>query len=326
MILVVGGAGYIGSHLCRLMRDQGIEHVVFDNFSAGNRQSIVGSRVFEGNLGSRTDLDGVFSKYPIRSVMHAAAYISVGESVRDPGKYFENNTAAVLTLLDAMRAHGILEFVFSSTAAIFGEPAYLPIDEDHPKAPASPYGDSKLMVERVLAAYDKAYGLRSISLRYFNASGAHPSGEIGEDHTPEEHLIPVAIQAARGQRDALKVFGTDYDTPDGTCVRDFIHVCDLASAHLLAVHHLAAGGGSRQYNLGNGHGFSVREVVKMVETVSGLSVPSDDGERRPGDPARLIASSERIRRDWGWEPEFPELETIVAHAWSWHQGHPNGYG
>lgn len=325
MILVVGGAGYIGSHMCKVLRDQRLNHIVLDNFSSGHRQAIAGSDVIEGDLRSRADLDRAFSAHEIDLVMHFGAFISVGESVRDPAKYFDNNTCGVLTLLDSMRAHRVGQFVFSSTAAVFGEPHYVPIDEDHPKAPTSPYGESKLMVERILAAYDRAYGLRSVCLRYFNAAGADPSGAMGEDHAPEEHLIPVAIQAALGQRPALKVFGSDYDTPDGTCVRDYVHILDLASAHLLAAEHLRSGGESRQYNLGNGQGFSVRQVLDTVQRVSGRTVPHEEAERRPGDPARLIASADRVRRDWGWSPEYPALETIVEHAWRWHAGHPNGY-
>lgn len=324
MILVIGGAGYIGSHMCALLRDRGIEHLVFDNFSAGHREAIQGSPFVEGDLRHRQDLDAALSR-DIDLVMHFAAYISVGESVRDPGKYFENNTFGVMTLLDAMRAHRVEKFVFSSTAAVFGEPTYVPINEAHPKSPTSPYGESKLMVERMLAAYDVAHNLKSVCLRYFNAAGAHPSGLIGEDHTPEEHLIPVAIQAILGLRPGLKVFGTDYDTPDGTCIRDYAHILDLASAHLLAVDHLRKGGESRQYNLGNGQGFSVRQVIDTVSRVAGKQVPYEDAERRPGDPARLIASSERIKGDWGWAPEYPELETIVEHAWAWHKAHPKGY-
>ncbi len=325
MILVVGGAGYIGSHMCKVLRDRDLGHLVFDNFSSGHHEAVQGSQVIEGDLRSRSDLDRAFASHPIDLVMHFGAFISVGESVRDPAKYFDNNTCGVLTLLEAMRTHGVGKFVFSSTAAVFGEPQYVPIDEDHPKAPTSPYGESKLMVERILAAFDRAYGLQSVCLRYFNAAGADPSGVMGEDHTPEEHLIPVAIQAALGQRPALKVFGCDYATPDGTCVRDYVHILDLASAHLLAAEHLRQGGESRQYNLGNGQGFSVRQVIETVQAVSGKAVPHQEAARRPGDPARLIASSDKVRADWGWSPAYPALETIVEHAWRWHEGHPAGY-
>ena len=325
MILVVGGAGYIGSHMCRLLRERGLDHLVFDNMSAGHAEAVAGSQVVEGDLRNADVLDRTFGDHSISCVMHFAAHISVGESVREPAKYFDNNTVGVLTLLNAMIRNRVDKFVFSSTAAIFGEPLYVPIDEDHPKAPTSPYGESKLMVERILSAYDTAYALKSVCLRYFNAAGADPSGEIGEDHSPEEHLIPVAIQAATGQRPPLKIFGTDYDTVDGTCVRDYIHVNDLAEAHVLAYEHLSGGGDSRQYNLGNGKGFSVRDVIRTVERVIGSEVPHDDADRRPGDPATLIASPDKIRNDWGWSPRFPDLETIVRHAWGWHRAHPNGY-
>lgn len=326
MILVVGGAGYIGSHMCLALKEAGEPFQVFDNFGSGHREALLGAECVEGDLRSRADLDAVFDGHEIDLVMHFAAHISVGESVREPAKYFDNNTAGVLTLLDAMRAHEVSRFVFSSTAAIFGEPEYVPIDEDHPKAPTSPYGESKLMVERILAAYDQAYGLKSVCLRYFNAAGADPEGRIGEDHSPEEHLIPVAILAALGLRPPLKVFGTDYDTPDGTCVRDYVHVADLATAHMLAVLHLRAGRPSRAFNLGNGQGFSVRQVIEAVEAVSERKVPHEDADRRAGDPARLIASSERMRKELGWHPEYGDLKAIVRHAWDWHRNHPHGFG
>jgi len=327
MILVLGGAGYIGSHMLKRLREAGEPHLVFDNLEQGHEAALQGSPLFRGDLRNVDDLRRVFQEHPdIDVVMHFAAYIAVGESVREPGRYFQNNTAAVLGLLEAMREAGVGKFVFSSTAAIFGEPQYVPIDEAHQKAPTSPYGDSKLFVERILQAYDTAHDFRSVCLRYFNAAGADPEAKIGEDHHPETHLIPVAILAAMGKAPALKVFGSDYDTPDGTCVRNYIHVLDLAEAHLLAVRHLREGGESRQYNLGNGQGFSVKQVIQTVERVTGKAVPHEEGPRRAGDPARLIASSEGVRNAWGWQPRYPELETIVQHAWNWHQSHPNGYG
>lgn len=326
MILVVGGAGYIGSHMLRLLREENEPHLVFDNFEQGHREALQGSRSVQGDLRNPNDLTRVFAENPeIDLVMHFAAYISVGESVREPNKYYENNTAGVLNLLKAMRDAGVMKFVFSSTAAIFGEPRYVPIDEDHPKEPVNPYGFSKYACERIVDDDDRAYGLKSVCLRYFNAAGAAPDGSIGEDHRPEEHLIPVALEAALGKRATLKVFGTDYDTPDGTCVRDYVHVLDLAQAHLLAVRHLRGGGDSRKYNLGNGQGFSVREVMEVAGKVVGKAVPVEDAPRRPGDPAKLIASSDRIRKDWGWQPKYPQLETIIQHAWNWHSGHPDGY-
>lgn len=326
MILVIGGAGYIGSHMCKLLRENGEEHLVMDNLEQGHRAAIEGSPFVEADLRSSQDLDRVLGENDIDVVMHFAAYISVGESVREPHKYWDNNTCGVLTLLERMRAHGINRFVFSSTAAIFGEPQYVPIDEEHPKNPTSPYGDSKLAVERILDSYDRAYEFRSVCLRYFNAAGAAPSGEIGEDHHPEEHLIPVAILAALRRRPQMKIFGTDYDTPDGTCVRDYIHILDLAQAHLLAVRHLRNGGPSRRYNLGNGQGFSVKEIIDTTSRVIGTPVPYDVGPRRPGDPAKLIASSQKIRDDWGWTPQHPQVEEIIEHAWNWHRTHPDGYG
>jgi len=326
MILVFGGAGYIGSHMLQLLRDSGEPHLVFDNLEQGHEPALQGSPLFRGDLRNPDDLRRVFAENPqIDVVMHFAAYIAVGESVREPGKYFKNNTSAVVDLLDAMQEAGVSKFVFSSTAAVFGEPQYVPIDEAHPKNPTSPYGDSKLFVERILEAYDTAHGLKSVCLRYFNAAGADPETRIGEDHHPETHLIPVAILAAMGKMPGLKIFGTDYDTPDGTCVRDYIHVLDLAQAHLLAVRHLRESGDSRRYNLGNGQGFSVKQVIDTVERVSGLPVPREEGPRRAGDPARLIAASDRVRADWGWSPKFPELETIVQHAWNWHRTRPEGY-
>jgi UDP-glucose 4-epimerase len=325
MILVVGGAGYIGSHMLKLLRDAGEEHLVLDNFEHGHREALRGSPCVEGDLRSQDDLDKVFEENDIDLVMHFAAHISVGESVREPAKYWNNNTFGVLNLLEAMGRHGVGRFVFSSTAAIFGEPQYVPIDEDHPKSPTSPYGDSKLAAERILSAYDRTAGLQSVCLRYFNAAGADPAGEIGEDHRPEEHLIPVAILSALGKRPPMKIFGTDYDTPDGTCVRDYVHVLDLAQAHLLAVNHLRAGGESRRYNLGNGQGFSVKEILDTTSKVTNLPVPHEVGPRRPGDPAKLIASSARIRDDWRWQPAFPDVEEIIGHAWNWHRRHPDGY-
>lgn len=326
MIMVVGGAGYIGSHMCKLLRQASEPYFVFDNLEQGHISALQGAPFVQGDLRNPGDIRKAIAAHRPDVVMHFAAYISVGESVREPGKYWLNNTEGVRLLLEEMRAADITKFVFSSTAAIFGEPHYVPIDEAHPKNPTSPYGDTKLAVERMLASYDRAHGMKSVVLRYFNAAGADPEGVLGEDHHPEEHLIPVALLAALGQRPALKIFGTDYDTPDGTCVRDYIHILDLADAHLLAVRHLRDGGESRQYNLGNGQGFSVRQVIDTVEQVIGKPVPKEEAERRPGDPATLVASSEKIRTDWGWQPKYPDLKTIVKHAWDWKQGHPDGYG
>jgi UDP-glucose 4-epimerase len=325
MILVIGGAGYIGSHMCKLLRQSNQPHVIMDNLENGHIQAVKESPFEQGDLRNPEDLQRIFKKYPIDAVMHFAAYIYVGVSVREPGKYYENNTSGVLTLLEEMRKAGISKFIFSSTAAIFGEPQYVPIDEEHPKNPKNPYGDSKFAVERMLESYDTAYDLKSVCLRYFNACGADPEGELGEHHDPEEHLIPLVFHAAVGRRADIKVFGTDYDTPDGTCLRDYIHIMDLAQAHLLAVQHLRSGGDSKRYNLGNGKGYSVREVIDTVEKVVGRSVPQSEAPRRPGDPARLIASSALIEKELGWKPQYTELETIIRHAWTWFEKNPNGY-
>ena len=325
MILVLGGAGYIGSHMCRRLRDAGIEHLVFDNLERGFRKAIGDSPFVQGDLRDHDAIRSVFAQHEIDVVMHFAAYIEVGESVREPADFYANNVVAVHNLFEAMRENGISQFVFSSTAAVYGEPQYVPIDEDHPKNPTSPYGDTKLAVERMADAYSAAYGMRAACLRYFNAAGAHPDGEIGEAHNPETHLLPIAILAAQGKRPPLTVFGEDYDTVDGTCVRDYVHVMDLADAHLLAVEHLRHGGGSRKYNLGSGTGFSVRQVIETIEKVTGKQVPYSIGARRAGDPAKLIAKSDRIRTELNWKPNFDDLKTIVQHAWKWHESHPNGY-
>jgi UDP-glucose 4-epimerase len=326
MVLVVGGAGYIGSHMLKVLRQANESHLVFDNLERGQGKSVQNSPLVVGDLRNREDLKKVFAENPqIDVVMHLAAYALVGESVGNPGMYWENNTTGVMYLLDAMKDAGVKNFVFSSTCATFGDPQYIPIDEDHPQNPVNSYGESKLAVERMLRDYDIAYGIKSVALRYFNAAGADPEGAIGEDHRPEAHLIPNAIYAAMGKGSRLKMFGTDYDTPDGTCVRDYIHVLDLCQAHMLAVKHLRSGGDTRKYNLGNGQGYSVKEVVDVVSEVVGTPVPYDVADRRPGDPARLVGNSSRIRNDWGWNPEYPELRTIVEHAWGWHRTHPNGY-
>jgi UDP-glucose 4-epimerase len=326
MVLVVGGAGYIGSHMLKVLRQANESHLVFDNLERGQGKSVQNSPLVVGDLRNREDLKKVFAENPqIDVVMHFAAYALVGESVGNPGMYWENNTTGVMYLLDAMKDAGVKNFVFSSTCATFGDPQYIPIDEDHPQNPVNSYGESKLAVERMLRDYDIAYGIKSVALRYFNAAGADPEGAIGEDHRPEAHLIPNAIYAAMGKGSRLKMFGTDYDTPDGTCVRDYIHVLDLCQAHMLAVKHLRSGGDTRKYNLGNGQGYSVKEVVDVVSEVVGTPVPYDVADRRPGDPARLVGNSSRIRNDWGWNPEYPELRTIVEHAWGWHRTHPNGY-
>ena len=297
----------------------GIEATTLDNLSAGRRSSVTHGRLVVGDLGDRAILDGLFGETRFDAVMHFAAHIEVGESVADPAKYYFNNVVKTQVLLDAMRAHEIGNFVFSSTAAIFGEPVQDSIDETHPTQPINPYGRSKLMVEHILGDYDAAYGLKSVRLRYFNAAGAGPSGKIGECHDPETHLIPLVLRAASGRRESISVFGSDYDTPDGTCVRDYIHVNDLCDAHLLALQNLWKGADSAAYNLGNGDGFSVREVIDTAVTVTGRDISVVKVERRAGDPARLVADSTRAKQELGWQPQHTGLGEIVEHAWRWEQ-------
>lgn len=316
-ILVVGGAGYIGSHMVSLLADADYGVVTLDNLYSGHRDAVIAGEFVEGDLGDRAVLDRLFADHAFDGVMHFAAHIEVGESVRNPSKYYLNNFTNTQTLLDAMLDHGVGVFIFSSTAAIFGEPRYTPIDEDHPKAPINPYGRSKWMVEQSLKDYDNAYDLKSIALRYFNAAGADPEGRVGERHDPETHLIPLVLQAASGRRENITVFGTDYDTPDGTCIRDYIHVSDLCEAHLLALQCLLDGGASDRYNLGNGQGYSVRQVIDTAQKVAARPIPVVYGQRRAGDPARLVADSMRAKSELGWNPRYGELETIIRHAWRW---------
>lgn len=318
-LLVVGGAGYIGSHMVKCLLEADYQVVVLDDLSAGFRDSLLGGSLVVGDCGDREVLDRLFTEYRFDGVLHFASLIQVGESVANPAKYYRSNTAKTLTLLEAMVEHGVGPLIFSSTAAVFGEPAYTPIDEAHPQAPINPYGASKYLVERMLQDFDSAYGLRSVALRYFNAAGADPQARIGERHEPETHLIPLALQAVLGARPPLKVFGRDYATPDGTCIRDYIHVDDLATAHLRALEYLWNGGPSRVFNLGNGEGFSVQEVMDAVARVTGRPVPLEDAPRREGDPARLVADSTAARNVLGWSPRYTKLDTIVAHAWAWEQ-------
>ena len=315
-ILVIGGAGYIGSHMVKMLGQKGCEVTTLDDLSSGHRDAVLTGEFVQGDFGQRSVLDKVLAK-GFDAVMHFASFIQVGESVQHPDKYYHNNVVNTLTLLDAMRFYGIKRFIFSSTAATFGEPQYTPIDERHSQWPINPYGRSKLMVEQVLADYDKAYGLKSVCLRYFNAAGADPEGQLGERHDPETHLIPLVLQAASGRRANISVFGTDYDTPDGTCIRDYIHIQDLCSAHWLAVQSLLNGADSQAYNLGNGNGFSVQEVIDTAERVSGRKIPVIYGARREGDPARLVADARLARDKLGWQPQFADLATIVQHAWNW---------
>lgn len=316
-VLVVGGAGYIGSHMVKQLLRANYKVTTLDDFSTGHRDAVLGGKLVEGSLADVALLDKMFASQRFDAVLHFASFIQVGESVSKPDKYYANNLANTLNLLNAMVRHGVSHIVFSSTAALFGEPQYVPIDEQHPVAPINPYGASKAMVEQVLRDYDRAYGLKSVCLRYFNACGADPEGELGERHDPETHLIPLALQAVSGRRGALTVFGSDYDTPDGTCIRDYVHVVDLCEAHMRALNYLASGGASAAFNLGNGDGYSVVEVVNAVGRVTGKAVPIIEGPRRAGDPARLVADSALAREILKWQPQYAELDTIISHAWAW---------
>jgi UDP-glucose 4-epimerase len=315
-VLVVGGAGYIGSHMVKLLGRRGCSVTTLDDLSAGHRGAVLTGEFAQGSCGDRHVLNSVLSQ-GIDAVMHFASFIQVGESVQHPDKYYQNNFVNTLALLDAMLAYGVRNFIFSSTAATFGEPQYTPIDERHPQNPINPYGRTKLMVEQALADYDKAYGIKSVCLRYFNAAGADPDGQLGERHDPETHLIPLVLQAASGRRAHISVFGRDYDTPDGTCIRDYIHIQDLCSAHWLALQSLMNGADSQAYNLGNGNGFSVQEVIDTAEQVTGRKIPVMDAARREGDPARLVADSTLARKQLGWQPQYADLATIIEHAWKW---------
>ncbi len=320
-VLVVGGAGYIGSHMVKMLAQAGHQVVTLDNLSTGYRDAVKYGDFIEGDIADSELLHRVFSGHHFDGVMHFASYIEVGESVRDPAKYFRNNFSNTLNLLDAMVRHQVKRFIFSSTAAIFGEPEYTPINEGHPKNPINPYGRSKLMVEQALEGYEKAYGLQSVCLRYFNAAGADPEGELGERHNPETHLIPLILQAASGRRDKISIFGQDYATNDGSCVRDYIHIVDLCSVHLRALEKLIKGSGSKRYNLGNGNGFSVIEVIDAVKKVTGKDFDVATEDRRAGDPAVLVANSSLARSELNWKPLYDDLEIIVQHAWNWETSH-----
>jgi UDP-glucose-4-epimerase GalE len=324
-VLVTGGAGYIGSHAVKALHAAGQRVVVYDNLSAGHREAARFADAFiDGDIHDTARLRGALQDHEVDAVMHFAAWLSVGDSVKDPAGYYRNNVIGALSVLDAMVAEGVTCLVFSSTAAVFGNPVETPITEDHPKHPINAYGETKLAIERTLPHYERAYGTKSVVLRYFNAAGADPEGQLGEDHDPELHVIPRAIDAALG-RDTFQIFGDDFETPDGTCLRDYIHVTDLADAHLRALESLRAGGPSASYNLGNGRPTSVKDVVRAVARVVGTEVPVTMGPRREGDPGVLFASSERIKRDLGWKPRFEDIDTIVRTAWQWRQGRPTGY-
>ena len=325
-ILVTGGAGYIGSHLVRMLAEKGFNPVVYDNLENGFREFVEGYELIEGDIGDFDKLDRIFKDRKIECVMNFASYIAVGESVALPLKYYNNNVAKTLTLFDAMIKNGVLKFIFSSTAAVYGYPENVPITEESPLKPINPYGRTKYMIEKVLADLDHAHGLKSISLRYFNAAGADPDGKTGESHIPETHLIPLVIRSVIDPGFHITVFGTDYDTSDGTCIRDYIHVNDLSSAHILALEALLAGGESDYYNLGNGTGFSVKEIIDSVERVTGKKPKYKEGPRRPGDPDILVASSEKAARNLSWKPEITGIDKIVETAFNWEsKGKRKGY-
>jgi UDP-glucose-4-epimerase GalE len=324
-VLVTGGAGYIGSHAAKALRKAGHRVVIYDNLSAGHRQAALGAPVIEGDTADVASVRRAIRESGASAVMHFAAWLSVPDSVRDPAGYYRNNVTGTIGTLEAMAAEGCRLFVFSSTCAVYGQPGETPIRETHPTAPINAYGQTKLAVEQALPHFERAYGIRSIRLRYFNAAGADPEGEIGEDHAPEIHVIPRAIEAARGGP-PIDIFGEDYPTPDGTCLRDYIHVTDLADAHLRALAWLQDGGASGTYNAGTERPSSVKDVIAAVERATGMTVARRPAPRRAGDPAILYASAERIRRDLGWVPQRPDLDAIVADAWRWHLEHPHGYG
>ena len=317
MILVTGGAGYIGSHTVKELLKAGYEVVVVDDLSSGHREFVLTQHFVRADIRDRSALIEVFRKFSITGVMHFAALTSVPESVAEPARYYEVNLWGAFNLLETMRAFGVKLFVFSSSAAVYGDPEKIPIPEDHPARPKSPYGKTKLMVEEILADYAKAYDFRYVSLRYFNAAGSDPEGEIGEWHEPERHLIPIVLEVAAGKRPYLEIYGTDYETPDGTGIRDYIYVSDLASAHVLALQYLEKGGKSEVFNLGIGRGYSVREVVEICRRVTGREIPVHEAPRRPGDPAILVADPSKAKRVLGWKPRFTELGPIVETAWNW---------
>ena len=323
-MLVTGGAGYIGSHAAKALQRAGYRVVVFDNLIAGHRAAAKFGELVEGDVGDTAAVRAALRRHEISAVMHFAAFLDVGESVREPAKYYRNNVVGALSVLEAMAAESVRHFVFSSTCATYGEPIETPIAETHPQKPINSYGESKLAIERALPHFETAHGMRYVALRYFNASGADPDGEIGEDHAPEIHIIPRAIEAATLGR-GLQVFGDDYPTPDGTCLRDYVHVTDLADAHVKALESISGGGSSGAYNLGTGQPHSVREVIDTVGRVTGRHVPWTIAPRRPGDPAILNASAKKAQAELGWTPRLGDLETIVRTAWDWHRTHPRGY-
>ncbi len=324
-ILIIGGAGYIGSHVVKQLNEAGFATVVYDSLKKGYQKAVLSGDFIQGDILDSHKLSQVFMEYQVEAVMHFAADSLVGESMESPLTYFENNVSGTVNLLKIMLNFGVKKFVFSSTAAVYGEPRQIPIIENDPTIPTNPYGESKLMIEQILSRCDESYGLKYISLRYFNAAGADPDGILGEYHQPETHLIPLILQVALAQRESIKIFGTDYPTPDGTCIRDYIHVVDLAQAHVLALEALKGGCSSMMYNLGNGNGYSVKEVIEMARKVTGHKIPAIETERRPGDPAVLIASSAKAIHELNWKPKLADLETIISTAWQWHKNYPEGY-
>lgn len=325
-ILVTGGAGYIGSHVVEELKQNGFVPIVYDNLSTGHENAVPEDvLLINGDIHDMDFVKHVMCEYEIDAVMHFAASSLVGESMENPGRYYYNNVAGTLSLLDAMRAAGVDSIVFSSTAAVYGEPEKWPIEEEFAVRPTNVYGKTKQMIETMLGDYDSAYDLRYVALRYFNAAGAAISGKIGEDHRPETHLIPIILKTALGMRKNVSIFGTDYPTVDGTCIRDYIHVCDLAAAHVLALNHLLAGGNSKVYNLGSEHGFSVREIIDAAKKVTKVDFPVVEESRRSGDPAVLIASAKKISEELRWQPKHSVIDEIIATAWHWHKSHPQGY-
>lgn len=321
-ILVTGGAGYIGSHTVLALKQAGFDVIILDNLVYGHRdlvEKVLQVELVVGDTGDRALLDDLFKTHDVAAVIHFSAYAYVGESVSDPAKYYRNNVLGTLTLLEAMLAASVKNFVFSSTCATYGVPEVVPIPEDHPQNPINPYGATKLMVERILSDFDVAYGFKSVRFRYFNAAGADPNGRLGEDHNPETHLIPLVLQTALGKRESISVFGTDYPTADGTCIRDYIHVSDLADAHVLGLEYLLKGGDSEVFNLGNGNGFSVKEVIETAKLVTGKDIKVVECDRRPGDPPALIGSGDKAKKILGWHPQYSSLKEIITHAWQWHQ-------
>jgi UDP-glucose-4-epimerase GalE len=316
-VLVTGGAGYIGSHTARALAKRGHEPVIFDNLSRGHREAALDATLIEGDILSADDISGALAAHKVEGVLHFGALTYVGESVAHPDAYYRANVTGTLNLLEAMRRHGVSKIIFSSSAATYGEPQKVPMAEDHPQNPVNPYGRTKLIAEWMLRDFDDAFGSRHVALRYFNAAGCSEDGKIGEDHDPETHLIPRVLLAVTGEIPAVTILGTDWNTPDGTCIRDYIHVEDLADAHVLALEHLGGGGASAQWNLGTGSGSSVREVISCVEKVTGKKVPAIEGARRAGDPSVLVAAADKVRRDLGWKPRRSQLEDMVASAWRW---------